>query len=86
MTTESLDQSNLDLWLEHPITILLHSRLLHLSEELKDDLLNPSMVLSTQGQIHYAMAAAKRDLIEEIIHLRIDDLLPREEETENDDY
>jgi hypothetical protein len=82
---DSLDQSDLNQWLEHPITVLFHKRMLSLNEELKDDLLNASMVLSAQGQIHYAFAAAKRELIEEIIHLRIDDLLSKEEETEKDD-
>jgi hypothetical protein len=82
---ESLDQSNLDIWLEHPITILLHNQLLNLNEELKEDMLNPSMVLNAQGQIHYAIAAAKRELIEEILTLKIEDLLQREEEeTEKD--
>lgn len=76
---QQIDQSDLVNWTEHPITALLLQRLTEVDEDLKEMLMNPSIVLGENGLIRYAGIAAKRELIDEILNLQIDHLIEIED-------
>ena len=77
--TQQIDQSDLVNWLEHPITILLRQRLIDVDEDLKEMLMNPSIVLGENGLVRYAGIAAKRELIDEVLNLQINHLIDIED-------
>jgi hypothetical protein len=76
---ENLDQSDFINWLEQPITHALYIRLKELDENLKETLLNPGVVLSEDGQLHYARITGNREMIDMILQLSIEDFKTEEE-------
>ena len=66
-------------WRTHPITEAVFKRLTEISEDIRNEMLDESVIMSKQGSKRLAYLAGERKSIEMIFELSIEDIKDDEE-------